>query len=173
MKTQDEINEIRHQDEEKLKTVQRKADEIVMIRADAIHKRAQKSKDRIQELIDKKHNIFDQPFSKSYTLELLKTALRKKNKEWFFDNVLVPHARDCQIHASGPLSEPAMRLNIGNPDKVWKMMYHLITDKDLEEAVATLPDIGMSIQEKEAAITAIDKEIEALQSQIETELKKV
>ena len=173
MKTQDEINEIRHEDERKLKTIKDTADSIVAKKADEINKKAQKVKDKIQELIDRKHEIFDLPFSKDYTLALMKRGLREKRKQWFFDDVLVRHAKDCQIHATDPLGEPAMRLQIGNESKVWKMMYAVITEGDLEAAVATLPDIGMSLAEKEAGIRKIDEEIKALQEQIKKEFESL
>ncbi len=172
MKTQDEINEIRHEDQRKLETVKNITDTAIARKRDEIDIKAQRIKDRIQELVDRKGEVFDQPYSKSYTLELLKRGLKEKRKEWFC-GALAQHARDCQVHAAGPLDEANVRLGLGDERKIWKMVYAIISEEDLEEAVATLPDIGMSVAEKEAEIKKIDAEIETLKRQIKIELDKL
>ena len=172
MKTQDELHEIRKEDEKKLRGVQVRADDLATRRGDEIQKVAQKIKDKIQSLIDKKHDIFDAPYSKAHTLAQAKIVLKEKRREWFIENVLVKHLQYCQIHAGGFFADPIMRVDMGREDRLWKMLFNVITEKDLEEAAAMLPDIGMTHEEKEAEIRKIDAEIEALEGQLEKDMKK-
>ena len=58
-------------------------------------------------------------------------------------------------------------------DDYWKLAYWILREEDLERAVETLPDIGLSFAEKDIQIKKIDKEIAAFESQIEKELKKL
>ena len=173
MKDQDKIDEIRKKDGQKLKALKDIADSIAAKKTDEINERTRKAKEKIQALIDRKGEILNEPYSKSFTLEVLKEALRAGRKQRFLDELLVSHVRDVQTHADTPLSDSAMRMHFGDERRLWKMLFALITEKDLEAAVSQLPDIGMSSGEKEAALLKIDEEIEVLQAQIKKELEKL
>jgi hypothetical protein len=169
---QDKINEIRKEDIKKLKKVQDKADEIVAKTVDAIQRKCQALRGKIQELIDKKGDILRSPYSKAEVLTLAKEALRKNRKELFFDGVLIPHLRDAQNQNDIALFPESVRRGICSERNFWKLAYLLITERDLEESVKALPDIGLSESEKDAQVKALDAEITALEGQIEKELKK-
>lgn len=123
--------------------------------------------------IDKKDEIRRSPRSKAETLQMAKEALRANKKEWFLDGVLVPHLRDLQIQKVNPLSPRDFRVYSFHPEDIWKIAYGVITEEDLEEAAKNLPDIGLSTAEREVQIKKLDAEIEALEAQIEKELKKL
>ena len=91
-----EIEKIKQEDEKKLGIVNARADDVARDKAAAIQEKSKSLKERIQKLIDKKHELLTAPLTKSETLELAKEALREGRKEVFFDNVLVPHLRACQ-----------------------------------------------------------------------------
>jgi hypothetical protein len=170
---QDKINKIRNEDTEKLDRVQSKVNEIIANVTDAIQKKCKVLKDKIAEKIEKKADILISPRSKGEVLKLAKEALRKNRKELFFGEVLIPHLMDVQNHVDIALHRESMRRGICSEKNFYKIAYLLITEKDLEEAIEALPNIGLSENEKDAQIKELDEEIAALGSQIEKELKKV
>jgi hypothetical protein len=170
---QNRINEIRNEDVKKLDKVQSEVDGIITSMTDAIRKKYKALKDKIAERIEKKADILISPRSKAEVLKLAKEALRKNRKELFFGEVLIPHLIDVQKHADIALHRESMRRGICSEKNFYKIAYLLITEKDLEEAIEALPNIGLSENEKDAQIKELDEEIAALGSQIEKELKKV
>lgn len=104
---------------------------------------------------------------------MLKEALAEGKKKSFMENILIPRVKDVQIQRANPLGDVDFRVYSFSPESVWKVVYAVITEKDLEEAVATLPEIGLSTAERDAQIKKIDAEIATLEGQVEKELKKL
>jgi ElaB/YqjD/DUF883 family membrane-anchored ribosome-binding protein len=167
-----EIEKIKQEDEKKLGIVNARADDVARDKAAAIQEKSKSLKERIQKLIDKKHELLTAPLTKSETLELAKEALREGRKEVFFDNVLVPHLRACQQRKYSFLDRGASSLHLLPPEHAWKLLYWVITEKDLLEASQNLPDDGLPEAEREAQIKKVDGEIAALVNQIEKELQR-
>ena len=167
-----EIEKIKQEDEKKLGIVNARADDVARDKAAAIQEKSKSLKERIQKLIDKKHELLTAPLTKSERLELAKEALREGRKEVFFDNVLVPHLRACQQRKYSFLDRGASSLHLLPPEHAWKLLYWVITEKDLLEASQNLPDDGLPEAEREAQIKKVDGEIAALVNQIEKELQR-
>jgi len=167
-----EIEKIKQEDEKKLGIVNARADDVARDKAAAIQEKSKSLKERIQKLIDKKHELLTAPLTKSETLELAKEALREGRKEVFFDNVLVPHLRACQQRKYSFLDRGASSLHLLPPEHAWKLLYWVITEKDLLEASQNLPDDGLPEAEREAQIKKVDGEIAALVNQIKKELQR-
>jgi hypothetical protein len=169
----DQVQKIREEDQKKLGRVSATADGIARQRATEIQEKAQSLKNKLQELVDKKGELFSSPISKVEVFGMLKEALAEGKKRWFMDSILIPHVKNVQIQRATPLGDSDFRVYSFSPETVWKLAYAVITEKDLEEAVATLPDIGLATAERNVQIKKIDMEIAALEGKIEKELKGV
>lgn len=169
----EEIQKIREEDQKKLREVNKLTDETVGRRTDKIQKKAQGLKDKIQELIDKKGEIFSAPRSKAETLELALDALRENWKKFFFEELLVPHLRDCQTGVDTFLSPDRIRVHLFTERNIWRLAYQIITEEDVKKAAAMLPDIGISCAERDAQIKKLDLEIAALERQVQKELENL
>jgi len=171
MLKQHEIDKIRQEDEKKLGIVHARADDLAKDKMAAIHERSIGLKEKIQKLIDKKHELLTAPLTKPETLELAKDALREGRKEIFLDGILMPHLRACQERKDSFLDRGASSVRLLPPDHAWKLLYWIITEKDLVEASQKLPDDGLPEAEREAQIKKVDGEIAALVRQTEKELQ--
>lgn len=169
----EEIQKIREEDQKKLKEVNSIADGIVGARTTKIRKKAQSLKDKIQELIDKKGEIFSASRSKTETLELAIDALRENRKKFFFEELIVPHLKDCQTGRTSFLHPDSVRVHLFTDRNIWRLAYIVITEADIKKAAELLPDIGMSIAERDAQIKKLDMEIAALEKQIQGELENL
>jgi hypothetical protein len=171
MKPED-VQKTWEKDQEKLRAVDTAANDITKLTMDRVQKRSQTLKDKIRELIEKKREVLNQPHTKVELLEMAKDALREYKKE-FFDEMLASHLRACQNPEGGHILAPLHIQRLFSRDDEWKLFYWIVTEGDLEKAMKTLPDIGLSTVEKNAEIKKLDTEIAALGEQIEKELKKL
>ena len=169
----EEIQKIREEDQKKLREVNKITDETVGTRTDKIRKKAQSFKDKIQGLIDKKGEIFNAPRSKAETLELALDALKENWKKFFFEELIVPHLKDCQTGRDTFLNPSTIRVHLFTERNIWWLAYRIITEEDVKKAAAMLPDIGISCAERDAQIKKVDLEIAALERQIQKELENL
>ena len=169
----EDINGIREEDQKKLDKIKSVAHEIVGARVGAIQRKGEELENKLQDLIDKKGELFRSPISKAEVLEMAKEALREGKKKWFFDGILVPHLKNVQIQRATILSPEDFRVYSFSIESAWKLGYCVITEDDLVRAVGTLPDIGLASAERDAQIKKIDMEIAALEGQIKRELEKL
>jgi hypothetical protein len=168
----EQIQQMRDQDVKRLERIKAKADQIAANKMAEIEDIRKKKEAKIEEKNDKKDAILRGPISKQEVLELCREALRENRRKFFF-NLLVQHVKAVQIRKSDPMSDRDFRVYVFHPDDIWKIAYAVITEKDLEEAVKELPDIGLTSIEKETQVKVLDSEIAALEDQIEKELKNV
>ncbi len=170
---QKDINEIREKDFEKLDKLTRTMDDIARSRVSEIEGRANKIKAKIQGLIDKKSEIFGQPYSKAELLRQAKQALKEGKKQFLLETLLIPYLKKCQVGKGNIFANHDMRVYLADPDRLWRYVFAIITEKDLEEAVGTLDEVGIPEAEREERIKKVDVEIEALQTQVKKELEKL
>jgi hypothetical protein len=171
MKPED-VQKIWEEDQKKLRAVDTAANDLTKSITDRAQKKCQTLKDKIRELIEKKREVLNQPHTKAELLEMAKDALREHKKE-FFDEMLASHLRDCQNPEWGHILAPLHLRMFFRPGDEWKLIYWIITEEDIEKAMKTLPDIGLSTVEKNAEIKKLDTEIAAIEDQIGKELKKL
>jgi hypothetical protein len=170
---QDEIVKIKSEDSKKLVNLENVTGEVVGRRTDEIRKKGQALKDKLQEKIDKKAEVLSLPYSKADTLELALDALKENRKKWFFDELLVPHLKDCQTGRSTFLDPNVNRVHVATERNLWKLVYRIITEDDIRAAIEMLPDdVGISSSARTQQIKKLDLEIAALESQVE-DLKKL
>jgi len=174
MLKQSEIMEIREADSKKLGKADAVTDEVVGKRTGEIRKKGQILRDKLQEKIDKKVEVLSLPYSKAETLELALDALEENRKKWFFDELLVPHLKDCQVGRSTFLDPNSVRLHLFAERNIFKLAYQIITENDIKAGIAMLPDpdIGISSSDRAAQIKKLDGEIAALEAEVEN-LKKL
>jgi len=171
MKPED-VQKIWEEDQKKLKAIDVAANDITKLTMDKVQKRCQTLKEKIRELIEKKREVLNQPHTKAELLEMAKDALREYKKE-FFDEMLASHLRACQNPEGGHILAPLHIKMFFNRDDEWKLVYWIVTEGDLEKAMKTLPDIGLSEKDRGLEIKKLDEEIAALEGQIEKELRKL
>lgn len=169
---QGEIDKIQLEDVKRLDRIRTTADDVARSKMVAIQEKAEELKGKIKALVDKKGAIIRAPRCKAETIALAKEALREGRKQWFFEGILLKNLKDFQNQADHFMSEISMKYLLGS-DKAWKIAYWIITDKDIENAAGMLPDIGLSVVERDAQMKAIDKEIAELERQIENDFKKL
>jgi hypothetical protein len=169
MLKQEEIVKIREADSKKLGKAEAITDEVVGKRTGEIREKGQILRDKLQEKIDKKAEVLSLPYSKAETLELALDALKENRKKWFFDELLVPHLKDCQVGRSTFLDPNVNRVFLFTDRNIWKLAYQVIAENDVRAAIEMLPDpdIGISSSERTAQIKKLDAEIAALESQVE------
>jgi hypothetical protein len=176
MLKQEEIVKIKGEDSKKILSVANIEDAVLGARTSEIRKKFQAIKDKIQTLIDKKAEVLSLPYSKAETLELALDALKENRKKWFFDELLVPHLKDCQEARGGAtfLDPNNVRVHLFTERNIWKLAYQIITESDVRAAIEMLPDpdIGISSSERTRQIKKLESEISALENQAE-ELKKL
>jgi len=80
---------------------------------------------------------------------------------------LVKHLSECQASNVMPFAGD----HIIPDHNLGKLLFFAISEKDVENAVALLPDIGMSKAEREAKIEEINQEISKLQKIIKDDLE--
>ena len=174
MLKQEEIVKIREADSKKLGKAEAITDEVVGRWTGEIRKKGQILRDKLLEKIDKKAEVLSLPYSKAETLELALDALKENRKKWFFDELLVPHLKDCQVGRSTFLDPNVNKVYLFTDRNIWKLAYQVITENDVRAAIEMLPDpdIGISSSDRAAQIKKLDAEIAALESQVE-DLKKL
>jgi hypothetical protein len=168
----EDVDKIRSEDHRKLEKIGKVADEIAKSKVTTIQEKTQSLKQKIQELIDKKGDLFRSPRSKAETLKLAKDVL-KTQKENFFKEVLVSHLKNFQLQHTGFLDSATLRVHLFTENNAYRFVYWMLSEEDIEKAAQLLPDIGLSEKERELEIQKIDSEISALEDQIEKELKKI
>jgi DNA repair exonuclease SbcCD ATPase subunit len=169
----EEIQKIREMDQRKLGEVNSITDGIVGARVGKIRKKAESLKAKIQELIDKKAETFTLPRSREETLELALDALKENWKKFFFEELLVPHLKDCQTGMTSFLNPDNVRVHLFTERNIWRLAYQIITEEDVKKAVEMLPDTGISSTDRDAAIKKLDLEILALEREIKKELENL
>jgi len=169
----EEVRAMRLEDQKKTAKISGMANDIVTQKIEAIREKGKNLKNHLQELIDKKHELLRSPITKAEVLAMAKDALKENRRKWFFDGILVDHLKDVQAQRAVPMRPEDFRVHHFAIEQLWRLAYCVITEKDLEEAVKMLPDIGISCSERDKEIARLDMEIATLESRIEQELKKI
>lgn len=171
MLNQENLQSIREGDIQKEKGLNVKIEDLKKNHMADLQRKYESVKRKMKELLDRKQELLQAPMTKSEVLDLSKRALREYRKEYSLEAFLIPHFRRCQERRGLPLDPRELMMVFGR-ENFWKLAYWIITEKDLEKAMALLPDdLGLSATERDAQIKAIDKEVSDLESQIEEELK--
>ena len=165
----EERTKIRDKDREILKAANRDRDEIIARKLDEIQTQYEKIEKQMQELKDQKSELLSGPITRGEILENAKAVLKMERKD-LINSFLGKHLRECQLANAMPFNSARMGVHLIPPERAWKLFFFAVDEKDLEEAAAGLPDIGMSIKEREAKISEIDKEISRLSNLIKDDL---
>jgi len=153
-----------------IKEVLKDRDEIITRKTDAIQKQYEKIESQIKELQDQRSELLSGAVTKEEVLKNAKESLHG-GKRSFINSLMSEHLKVCQEKNIMPFSHKNLKIHLLDESKVWKLFFFSVSEKDLEEAVALLPDIGMSTKEREGKIKEIDKEIFRLSKLIKDELQ--
>lgn len=160
------------EDRKILQNLEGKVETIKGVRLTEIESLYNGIKARIKELQDKKHDVIREPINKE---EFLKGALHQLNEERrdAFKSILQSTLEAAHLANTMPFSVLGLKRKIERGENLGKLVFLCITGEDLKEAVASLPDIGISNAEREAKIKEIDNEIAGLSSRLEKEFRKI
>jgi hypothetical protein len=167
MLTQENLISAREEDLRKEKKLDAKMEDLKKKGMVTLQEKYETLKRRLKELLDNKQNLLQAPMTKGEILELSKHALRKYWKENSLEGFLVQHLQNAMERKNIPLDPSHVRLELfgrGRDDDAWKLVYWIITEKDLEKAASSLPDNGLAEAEREAQIKDIDEEISELEA---------
>jgi hypothetical protein len=170
---QTKLNEVIDDDSKKINELNDISIDIEKRKLGELQDHHQKIKTKILQLQEEKQELYRAPFTKEELLKIAKEELRKKRSEWGINRGLVLHLKSCQAAGVFPFDQVALRTSVFPESQAWKLAYFCITEKDIEEAIALLPDIGVSLEEREEKIKKIDKEISRLSGLLEKEFKEV
>ncbi len=171
MLNQEKIISSREEDLRKQKSLDLQMEDLKKAGMVALQKKYENLKKKLTEILDKKAEIYQAPMTKSEILEISKQALRKYWKENSLEGFLVQHLQNAMERKNIPLDPSHVRLELfgrGRDDDAWKLVYWIITEKDLEKAASLLPNTGLPAIERDAQIKALEEEI----SELEACLKK-
>ena len=166
----EERTQIRQKDQDLLKEATRDSEEIVTRKLDEIQKRYKEIEAQIKQLKDQKSELLSGEITREEVLENAKNVLRDERK-FFIESFLGAHLKECQEHNWIPFGQSNLKVHLLGPDKCWKLFFFSVNEDDLEKAAAGLPDTGMSIKERMAKVSDIDKEISRLSKLIKDDLE--
>lgn len=156
----------RDKNREVLKDVTRKREEILARKIDKAQRQYEQIEAEIKRLQDQKSEFLSGAVTKAEILKKAKEQLFAR-REQSVEIILVKHLSECQAANVMPFAGD----HIIPDHHLGKLFFFAISEKDVESAVALLPDIGMSIAEREAKIKEINLEIDKLQKIIEDDLE--
>ncbi len=157
-------------DSDRLKEASKKARLIYNRKVDDMAVEYNQLLSQMRDLQDEKYRILESPLTKEDLLEIAKVELPKKQKE-FKETFLREHFAECQIRRQTPLSDLNFRLNLG--DDAHMLIYLLLSGDDIERAISSLPEIGITKKARDAKLKNIEKEIAELSRIIEGEAEKL
>lgn len=166
----EERTQMRQKDQNLLKEAARDSEEIVTRQLDKIQNQYKEIEAQIIQLKDTKSELLSGEITKEEILENAKMVLRDERK-YFIESFLGAHLKECQEHNWMPFGRSGLRVSLLGPEKCWKLFFFSVTEGDLEKAAAGLPDIGMSMKERMAKVSDIDKEISRLSKLIKDDLE--
>jgi len=172
MLKESDIEKIRLEDHQKVRAATSRAEEIAEEKASKVREKCDVLKAQLQDLIDRKHDLFRAPRSKSETIALAKDALREGYEQYFFP-MLVGQLKDFQMRRANFLSPEATRVHFFNDVNLWRWVYSFVSDGVIDRAGEMLPEDGLSEKDRDLAIKKIDQEISDLEGRIEKELRKI
>ncbi len=157
------------------RSLAQKAEALASSRLNHIRERYDGLLDKLKTLQEEKYALGSVPVAKGDLLKAAKAELLKHQRNILIDEVLKPHLEECQQgKRPGPPLAPEMVSNasiFGND--FWAMFYRVITEADLEAAVAQLPDIGITDKERQTQCHKIEREMAAIQEAIEKEFAEL
>jgi len=156
----------RDKNREVLKDVTRKKEEILARKIDKAQRQYEQIEAEIKKLQDQKSELMSGAVTKAEILKKAKEQLSAR-REQFTEMILVKHLSECQASNVMPFAGD----HIIPDHNLGKLLFFAISEKDVENAVALLPDIGMSKAEREAKIEEINQEISKLQKIIKDDLE--
>jgi len=156
----------RDKNREVLKDVTRKREEILARKIDKAQRQYEQIEAEIKKLQDQKSELMSGAVTKAEILKKAKEQLSAR-REQSIERTLVKHLTECQASNLLPFAGDHII-----PDHLLgQLFFFAISEKDVENAVALLPDIGMSMAEREAKIEEINQEISKLQKSIKDDLE--
>ena len=165
MFNQEERMAERDKNREVLKDVTRKKEEILVRKIDKAQRQYEQIELEIKKLQDQKSELMTGAVTKPEMLKKAKEQLSAR-KEQQVERILVKHLSECQAANLMPFAGE----HIIPDHNLGKLFFFAISEKDVENAVALLPDIGMSMAERETKIEEINQEISKLQKIISDDL---
>ena len=171
--TNDTRQKVREQNKDIRKEIADKTETIQGKKIQAIRDRHDKIREQVDELIKEKDELLTGPISKVELLTLAKEQYAKHRKEFAVDGLLKNHLAACQKSGRAfPFEPTEIKVHSMIELNLWRLFFLVFTPKDIEEVIATLPDIGISTEEREKKIKEIYKKVKHLTGQLDEELNE-
>ena len=133
---------------------------------DAIQKKHDEIKQKIEALQEEKAELLTGETTKN---EIIKNALSqlKVRRNEMIEHYLKPALESCKASNLAPFTGHLL-----SDEKARDIIYLVLTEKDIKEAVSGLPDTGLTEEERKTKVKQIDQEINGLLATLKAEGQK-
>lgn len=156
---------------ELIEEIREKAKKIRTIQITKVENRLNLILLRLKQLQDERDGLYAASITKEDLSRIAKEKLQEQKKKQMIE-FLKHHFEDCQNHRALPLSDEGISTLFYYHD-YWRMIFYLINEKDIDDAVALLPIIGLSEKDRKKKIKKMDEEKLKLIAEIEDEFGKI
>lgn len=156
------LDEIREKDHKTLDEVTNRGNELIGKKTDEIKKKVDEIREKIVNLQEEKDELLRGKISKRELSDYAKREFQKQKKDIIINKILKPHLSACQGGRLVPFSELSLKINFEDPRHIWMFAVLALNEDNIDEAITLIPDEGMSMEDREAKIKKIDKEISSL-----------
>jgi len=122
---------------------------------------------KMRELQEEKYQLKRAPYTRKDLLKMAKEELRKQ-RDRHKDKILRTHLDLCQQRKANPFTELSMSV-LFRTEEYWQLAYLLFEEKDVERIIKELPDIGISLEDREAKNKELDRKILSIKNEIDKE----
>ena len=172
MLSKDDINDMSKESAVTLTLAAKAKEEIVRRQTDKIEKEYDQIENQVVELEEQKIKTAKGPLLRSEVRTLVKNKFRILREE-ALGILLKDTVENCQKFNSAPFDGPGFRVNVLTGKNLFKFIFLALTEEDIDNAVAKLPDIGMSASEKQVEIKKLNKAISKVVNGLDKELNEV
>ena len=172
MLSKDDIKEMSEESAGTLKTANKAKEAIVRRQTDKIEKQYGEIENQVIGLEEQKIKTAKGPLPRSEVRALVKNKFRIL-KEEALGVLLKDTVENCQKFGSAPFDGPGFRVNVLTGGNLFKFIFLALTEEDIDNAVAKLPDIGMPEAEKKVEIKKINRAISKVVNGLNKELEEV
>ena len=155
-------------DQERLDELSAKAAEFSKKQAEELTKKVGSLRSQIEGLQHDRSEIERGPLTGEETVKLAKQKLREGRKEFFFTEFLTQHMKDTQMQQTAFLDPTVIKLHFTADRNLYKWLYGIVTELDIDEAAKALAPGGLSEKQKKEKIDSLNKRIKELENEIET-----
>jgi hypothetical protein len=155
-------------DQEKLDKLTARAAERAAADSAGLNQKVASLRSQIEKLLHERSGIELGLLTVEETVKLAKQKLREGRRDFFFTEFLTQHMKDTQMQQTAFLDPTVIKLHFTADRNLYKWLYGIVTELDIDEAAKALAPGGLSEKQKKEKIDSLNKRIKELENEIET-----